>query len=366
MKYLNKVSVLILLLLLSSIIAFCQSSPHEKKSPTRNKMAQYYVTKFNDYIYKNKNDSVFVTRRINAKQYKKDTLIQYFDLQWDTSAVITASIMTAAFKVGNYWQCNDYYFKTKNPFRWGFFEDQELTKPVGPFKIYFKDGQLAERGYYKDRKKSGKWEWFNSNGNLTNITTYRKGISVGYCFFVEDKDTVFSYLDSLGQGYSFQKFANGTTVLLGKYLAGGIKDSIWVQYDDSARVWYTQKFVQEKIVQEICYDTNGNITTDTAAEDPVFKRKGNNDIKISNYLSRHIFFPSDLRLNIPTGRVFYEFVVEKDGSVGEIKIRQSLESHFDDAVIRALKQMPKWKKPARFHGRAVKSYLQGNINFNND
>ena len=53
------------------------------------------------------------------------------------------------------------------------------------------------------------------------------------------------------------------------------------------------------------------------------------------------------------GRVIVSFVVEKDGSLSNVKILRSVEKLLDQEAIRIVKSMPKWK-PARQNGKVVR------------
>ena len=45
------------------------------------------------------------------------------------------------------------------------------------FESLYKDGQLKERGNFKDGyEKDGLWEWFDEDGSLTKTKTYRDGV----------------------------------------------------------------------------------------------------------------------------------------------------------------------------------------------
>ncbi|HET8573363.1 MAG TPA: energy transducer TonB [Edaphocola sp.] len=314
------------------------------------KMSSYYCQEPSSYI-RTSRDSIISERQIEPANYVQDTLRAYFDYLWQPSAYkALASFFTYAVRSGDFWQCNDYYYRSKQEFRWGFFEDKQLTVPVGPFRQYYENGRMQSKGYFKNGRKTGVWEWFNKNGQLVGKVTYNNGVASGYCFRVSDSDTIIRRLDSLGAGYSYKKLADGRILFQGKYLSGGVKDSIWNHYDEQGRLWYTRQFVAGKQVAVICYDTIGVvITRDTASQPAQFKN-------LTRYLSRNVRFPRNLRLKISSGKIVAGFVVGKSGLVKKVKILQSLEPHFDYQVIHALEYMPKWK-PAQDHGRTVDSYF---------
>jgi len=323
------------------------------------KMAPYYSQEPSGYLRTN-GDSIISDRKIQITDYAQDTLRAYYDYLWQPSAYNgLASFFTYAVRSGDYWQCNDYYYRSKKELRWGFFEDQQLTVPVGPFRQYYDNGQLQNNGYYKNARRNGVWEWFDKEGQLTGRVNYKDDLVYGYCFHVSNGDTNVRRLDSLGAGYSYKKLADGRTLFQGKYLSGGIKDSTWNYYDEQGRLWYTKQFVTGKQMTVVCYDTTGTvIIRDTASQPAQFKN-------LTRYLSRNVRFPRNLRLNISSGKIVAGFVVGRNGLVKKVKILQSLEPHFDYQVIRALKYMPKWM-PAKDHGRAVDSYFIVPFTFANE
>lgn len=355
----KKAVLTLLSLLLFAGLAVSQAWGQSDESYWQKKMASYYIHEPSSYIRMN-GDSIISDRKVDPADYVQDTLRVYFDYLWKSCAYKgLAAYFTYAVRAGDFWQCNDYYNRSKKEFRWGFFEDQQLTIPVGPFRQYYENGQVQNKGHYKNGRKTGVWEWFDEDGQLTGKVSYKDGMAYGYCFRVSDNDTIIRRLDSLGAGYSYKKSPDGKMLLQGKYLPGGIEDSIWNHYDKQGRLWYTEQFTEGKRQAVVCYDTAGAIiTTDTASRLAEFNN-------LMGYLGHHVDFPSRLRLNIPSGKIVARFVVGQDGRVGEVKIVQSLGPRFDYQVVNALEHMPKWK-PATFHGRAVESYYLAPFTFSNE
>ncbi len=53
------------------------------------------------------------------------------------------------------------------------------------------------------------------------------------------------------------------------------------------------------------------------------------------------------------GRVYVTFIVEKDGSITDIKVLRDIGDGCGDEVVRLVKTMPKWK-PAKQRGKTVR------------
>ena len=54
------------------------------------------------------------------------------------------------------------------------------------------------------------------------------------------------------------------------------------------------------------------------------------------------------------GSVYVQFIVEKDGSISDVKVIRSLEPPWDDEAVKGVRSMPKWI-PAEKDGKAVRS-----------
>lgn len=62
----------------------------------------------------------------------------------------------------------------------------------------------------------------------------------------------------------------------------------------------------------------------------------------AKFLSEHIRYPAEARANKITGRVFARFIVEKDGSLSDIKILRGLGFGTEEETLRVLKLSPRW------------------------
>ena len=73
---------------------------------------------------------------------------------------------------------------------------------------------------------------------------------------------------------------------------------------------------------------------------------------LKKYLKSHINYPPMAAENNVQGKVVVQFVVNKDGSVGEVKLVRSVDKDLDREAIRVVKSLPKFT-PGRQNGEAV-------------
>ena len=74
---------------------------------------------------------------------------------------------------------------------------------------------------------------------------------------------------------------------------------------------------------------------------------------LMQYLSSHIKYPVIAEENGIQGRVICTFVVERDGSITDVRIAKSVDPSLDKAAMRVVSSMPKWI-PGKQNGSAVR------------
>ena len=77
------------------------------------------------------------------------------------------------------------------------------------------------------------------------------------------------------------------------------------------------------------------------------------DAELMKFLSSHIKYPVVAEENGIQGRVIATFVVERDGSISDVKVVKSVDPSLDKEAARVVKSMPKWQ-PGKQNGSAVR------------
>jgi TonB family protein len=80
------------------------------------------------------------------------------------------------------------------------------------------------------------------------------------------------------------------------------------------------------------------------------------------YVAKNVKYPQEAKDKEIQGRVFVSFVIEKDGSVNEVKVLRSIGGGCDEEAVRVIKAMPKWK-PGKQEGKPVRVSYMMPINF---
>ena len=74
--------------------------------------------------------------------------------------------------------------------------------------------------------------------------------------------------------------------------------------------------------------------------------------EIMKFIARNFKYPEIAKANGIEGRVILEFVVEKDGKVGRVKILRGLDKHVDKAAIEVVEKLGNFS-PGKQIGKAV-------------
>jgi protein TonB len=80
------------------------------------------------------------------------------------------------------------------------------------------------------------------------------------------------------------------------------------------------------------------------------------------YIKNNIRYPEVARTSGITGTVYVQFVVEKDGSISDVKVLRGIGGGCDEEAVRVVKSMPKWK-PGKQRGQPVRVYYTLPIDF---
>ncbi len=71
------------------------------------------------------------------------------------------------------------------------------------------------------------------------------------------------------------------------------------------------------------------------------------------YLGKNIKYPTIAQENGTQGRVIIQFVVERDGTISDVRVARGVDPYLDKEAVRVVKSMPKWI-PGKQNGKAVR------------
>ena len=183
------------------------------------------------------------------------------------------------------------------------------------------------------------------------IETYRDGQLVEREFM-----GIIIPLDSVGEHKEFADSAEAVrfNVNIHETVAKSSRVTAMMNLDDSTVKWYQVAWNnEEEMLDWFSKEDNGPFSL---AEYP-----GGFEA-MSAYISKSIVYPEKAKADGVEGKVFVQFVVEKEGSVGEATVFRGVSPECDEMALQVVKAMPKWQ-PATFKGKPVRSRFMLPINF---
>ncbi len=210
-------------------------------------------------------------------------------------------------------------------------------KIEGLSRDFFANGEIEKKGYYLNGKMNGKWQTYHRNGKIKEEELFVEGLSEG-----ENK-----YYDSTGtleETWFYEK----------DKLIKRVKSNPTKLATDSANGSISNEIKKSEIYTVVekspCFiglyqSKKKNSPTD----------KDCSPADMYRFLGENIKYPEQAqKLNVG-GKIFTKFVVEKDGSVGEVEILTGLCQSLEEESIRVIKLMPKWS-PGYQDDKAVRVY----------
>ncbi len=86
------------------------------------------------------------------------------------------------------------------------------------------------------------------------------------------------------------------------------------------------------------------------------------DVELMKYINSHIKYPTMAMENNIQGRVVVQFVVTKNGSIGEVKVLRSRDKDLDNEAVRVVKSLPNFI-PGKMNGQPVNVWYTLPVNF---
>jgi protein TonB len=135
-------------------------------------------------------------------------------------------------------------------------------------------------------------------------------------------------------------------------IVGGIEEEEWV----------TEGFVEPNF-DGAAEDEDLVESNDTLDGDEIYQiveempKFPGGEAELFHYISKNIHYPQKAREKGIQGRVFIGFIVEKDGSISNVRNLRGVDSELDAEAIRVVESMPRWK-PGMHRGEPVRVSYQ--------
>lgn len=236
---------------------------------------------------------------------KQLTLVLFF-------ATATLSTIAQQLTVTKYWNKNGDSTGKDNAFNYSVITYTDATKALYTTKYYSIDGHLHSEISYRDTGKN----WIYEGNYLT-------------------------YHD------------NGKSKITASYIKNKLNGEL--------TTWHANGQIKRKDVYELDSMIAGHCYTSTGKDTAWFPFKisfsyGKGMKEISSFISTNIKYPKSAKRNEIEGQVRIQFVIQKDGSLTNEKIRKSVSEEIDKEAMRVFRLIPARWKPALIDGEPTRGY----------
>lgn len=263
------------------------------------------------------------------------------------------------------WYREGYYYPSNLLASVDLFSDEKATVPNGISKRYYKNGQLKSIGRYVQGKKTGDWLSFHENGMIHDSTYYEngkpRGVSLSWDKQGYQSDS--SFFDKAGGVFVARWHDNGNLAVQGRLINDTLDDGTWKYYNEDGSKLGEIVYNAGKYVKMSCFDANGNLLPEAKCTTREADFPGES-YGWMNYLTKNLNADVPVKRGAPEGTytVLIQFVVEKDGTLADLKSLTEMGYGMEEEALRILRRSPKWR-PAIHFGKPVKAYRIQPITF---
>lgn len=218
---------------------------------------------------------------------------------------------------------------------------------------YFSNGKRKSLINYKNGVKAGGDMEFYPNGRLYTEFSYPEDNkdrtldrSGGY-LIKANNDSLGIALVTDGNGYYKGYNDEFTYVEEEGPVKEGKRDGQWKGNFQNINTTFTETYNNGLLVSGTAATKDGKVNTYTQSRWVAPQFKGGLE-RFGRFLSNNIKYPDDARRDGTEGTVILTFVVEKDGTLTDIKVSRSVAPVIDEEAIRVLGNSPKWVPGTQF------------------
>lgn len=263
-----------------------------------------------------------------------------------------------------------YYYVVKN---------EPFNSSGDTIRSYYKNGDIVRSVEAVDEAgmREGESCFYHENGNLRTKATYQRGSIMGEVLsYYPDKKMqsmevhselnkyrLLNYWDSLGNqiikdgsGFCrcvFNIIAGQEKLEIGK-LQDSLRDSVWVGIRKNGRKYYEEIYDRGKFISGISFDDEEKKYEYNKIEEMGAPEGGLEQAYA--HIRTQMRYPAKARKAGIEGKVYVEFIIEKDGSISNVKIVKGIGAGCDEVAINAVKTLPPWI-PARQRGQLVRQKM---------
>lgn len=238
-----------------------------------------------------------------------------------------------------------------------------VIKYEGQCLKFYKNGGKKEVLNYTKGVLSGRQYYYYPNARFKEERDYptkpadKKTLTDGLYTIVNAADSAGKMMVTDGNGYYKNEYEAASSKSIVKWISegeikNGLRNGFWKSSVSKDSIQLAENYDNGKFIEGKATYANGETSTYTEPDKlPEFK---GGQKEFAWFLGNNLRYPEKARNMGVQGTVLLTFVVEKDGSLSNIKVLGKAPSkEIGDEAIRILNKSPKWL-PGRQFGRVVR------------
>ncbi len=268
-------------------------------------------------------------------------------------------------KRDSFWHREAYYLPETSMAMQGRYKDAACKIAHGEWVWYHSNKILKTKGTYTDGLKEGLWLQFGEDGRMNDSGSFSGGRLKGtrLRWDADGYLTDSTQFDGAGNGTEVTWYPAGTVSSAGLWVSDTVRNGRWKFYHPNSQIKATEDYVAGERISVACFDEQGKPLAPDACTEKEAGFPGGVDAWI-RFIQRNLKADVPVRLKAPLGQytVVVQFVVNRDGSIEDIKPITRFGFGMEEEVERMLKRSPRWL-PAHQFGNNVKAYRKQPITF---
>ena len=256
----------------------------------------------------------------------------------------------------------------------GMSKTRDDKSKIGEYNWYYENVNNKSTSNYKDGKIFGKHSEWYENGNKESTSNYKDGKAFGKEFEwyengnIKEEGECTDEDFATGRSYKINQFwnpMNQQTIINGNgqyesntkfYLdkgeyKNGFKNGVWTGISYQNNYTYTEEYNNGLMISGISIDSDGTRHEYYVMETKPNPKKGIQDFY--NFIGKNFNYTRESIKNKIKGKIFINFIINKDGQIIEPKIVKGLGFGLDEEAIRVLLKYEDWI-PGEQRGRKVR------------
>lgn len=277
--------------------------------------------------------------------YDKESYLDSLSNETDFEKAVYTRIVKNYGALQNEYLFTDYYKSGKQKMV-GKSTSRDFLSKKGPFVNYYENGLKKELINYNESLPIGNYySWYDSGE--------KKIVGEYLINQVEFSEPRVLRIDQFWDGNCNQKVIEGNgyyieevddTTSRGK-LVGGLKDSIWVGSENKIKLSFKEEYKNGSLILGTSIDSMGNSYIYEKLNIKPIPKGGIESFY--RFIGKNFIVPETVPY--PNGKVFLSFVIEKNGSIGEVKVLRGIHPLIDYEAVRILFKCPAWE-PGKLRG----------------